>query len=128
MKNVLAGQSGGPFLIGLTATPWRSDDARPNQWFGDPLVCVDMVDGLKRGFLSNVDYRMFTSNIDWSVFADPAYQGRRFSVKQLNKTVFVKEWNDAILERFQEAYMEQKRTANASTVLEENLKKAGLKK
>ena len=108
-----AGQPGGPFLIGLTATPWRADDASPMHWFGDALVCVDMVDGLRKGFLANVDYRMFTSNIDWSVFADPKNQDRPFSVKQLNKTVFVEEWNDAIIERFQEAYAEQKPYARA---------------
>lgn len=113
LSELSAGQPNGPFLIGLTATPWRADDASPAQWFGDPLVCVDMVDGLRNGFLANVDYRMFTSNIDWSVFADPQYQGRPFSVKQLNKTVFVQEWNDAIIERFQEAYAEQKPYARA---------------
>lgn len=106
-----AGKSGGPFLLGLTATPWRADDDggnAPYEWFGDPLICVDMVDGLRNGFLANVDYRMFTSNIDWKVFADPKYQKHPFSVKQLNKTIFVREWNDAIVDRFKDAYLEVK--------------------
>ena len=104
-----AGRSDGSFLIGLTATPWRADDDggnSPYEWFGDPLVCVDMVEGLRNGFLANVDYRMFTSDIDWSAFADPRNQSHPFSVKQLNKTIFVPEWNDAIIDRFKEAYEE----------------------
>lgn len=104
-----AGRAGGSFLIGLTATPWRADDDggnSPYEWFGDPLVCVDMVEGLRRGFLANVDYRMFTSDINWAAFADSRNQAHPFSVKQLNKTIFVREWNDAIIDRFKEAYEE----------------------
>lgn len=108
IESLNAGRRGGPFLIGLSATPWRADEVSPRQWFGDPLVCVDMVEGMRKGYLANVDYRMYTSNIDWAKFSDPRNQGRSFSVKQLNRTIFVNEWNDAILEQFQLAYKEQR--------------------
>ena len=62
----LAGESSGPFLLGLTATPWRPDETDLSTYFGEPLFTMDMVTGLKMGFLSNVDYRMYTDNINWA--------------------------------------------------------------
>ena len=60
-----AGDQGGPFLAGLTATPWRPDEIELEHFFGPPLVSVDIVQGLRQGFLSTVDYRLYTDNIDW---------------------------------------------------------------
>ena len=60
-----AGKPGGTFALGLTATPWRPDEIDLTDYFGYPRVSIDMVTGLKKGFLANVDYRMFTDNIDW---------------------------------------------------------------
>ena len=65
LRELRAGQASGPFLIGLTATPWRPDDADLQEYFGEPLVSVDLVTGLRKGFLTNVDYRMYTDNINW---------------------------------------------------------------
>jgi superfamily II DNA or RNA helicase len=61
-----AGTEGGPFLFGLTATPWRPGEKDLVEFFGSPIFTMDMVTGLKKGFLSNVDYRMYTDNINWA--------------------------------------------------------------
>lgn len=45
-------------LIGMTAAPWRGDDADIESVFGETLDPVSLVDGMKMGFLSSVDYRL----------------------------------------------------------------------
>ena len=107
LEETQAGKEGGPFLLGLTATPWRPDDADLEWYFGPPLVTVDLVTGMKKGFLSNVDYRMYTDNIDWDALAN--LEGQHFSPKQINKTMFVREWDDGVLTELQRTWHEVKR-------------------
>ncbi|MFZ5768778.1 MAG: DEAD/DEAH box helicase family protein [Bacillota bacterium] len=105
LEETRAGKPGGPFLVGLTATPWRPDDVDLREYFGDPLVCVDIVTGLKKGFLSNVDYRMYTDNIKWEALKN--LRGSRFSPKQINRTLFINEWDDAVVHELGAAWGEQ---------------------
>lgn len=107
MEYLSAGKQGGAFLIGLTATPWRPDETDIAAIFGDPLVSIDMVYGLQNGFLTNVDYRMYTSNINWDALRDPRHQGRIYSPKQLNRTLFIEEWDDAVVYALRDAWKEQ---------------------
>jgi superfamily II DNA or RNA helicase len=100
-----AGESDGPFLLGLTATPWRPDETDLTDYFGEPLFTMDMVSGLRMGFLSNVDYRMFTDNIDWGALS--ALEGNRFSPRQINKTLFISEWDSAVIRELQRVWKEQ---------------------
>jgi len=102
-----AGSSGGPFLIGLTATPWRPDETNLSVYFGEPLFTMDMVTGLKMGFLSNVDYRMYTDNINWAAL--PTLQGTRLTPRQINRTLFISEWDNAVVRQLQQAWTEQPR-------------------
>lgn len=102
-----AGKSGGPFLAGMTATPWRADEVDPQNIFGPPLLTMDMVTGLRQGFLSNVDYRMYTDNIDWDSIAK--LRGAKFSPKEINRTLFISEWDDAVIRQLQEAWKEQEK-------------------
>jgi superfamily II DNA or RNA helicase len=107
LRELRAGQAGGRFLIGLTATPWRPDDADLQEYFGEPLVCVDLVAGLRKGFLTNVDYRMFTDNINWEALGE--LKGRRFSPRAINRTLFINQWDDAVVYALQAAWKEQKK-------------------
>ncbi len=102
-----AGRSHGPYLLGLTATPWRPDDVNLEHYFGPPLASVDIVHGLKHGFLSDVDYRMHTDNIDWENLA--RIKGDRFSPKYINKTLFITEWNDAVIDEIKNVWNEIER-------------------
>ena len=102
-----AGFEGGPFLMGLTATPWRPDEMDLSAYFGEPLFTMDMVTGLKMGFLSNVDYRMYTDNINWQAL--PALQGVRLTPRQINRTLFITEWDNAVVRQLQQAWSEQPR-------------------
>lgn len=107
LRELRAGQENGPFLIGLTATPWRPDDVDLETLFGAPLACVDLVAGLRKGFLANVDYRMYTDNINWKALAE--LKGRTFSPKAINRTLFINQWDDAVIYELKSAWKEQKR-------------------
>ena len=100
-----AGQPQGPFLLGLTATPWRPDDVSLEDYFGEPLVSVDIVTGLKRGFLSNIDYRMYTDNIKWDAL--PELAKGNLTPRAINRTLFISEWDDAVVRELQAAWKEQ---------------------
>jgi superfamily II DNA or RNA helicase len=101
-----AGEPANPFLLGLTATPWRPDETDLEAVFGPPLVSVDLVTGLRNGFLANVDYRMYTDNIDWDRLAE--LKGNRFSPRAINRTLFISEWDDAVVLALRDAWKEQK--------------------
>jgi superfamily II DNA or RNA helicase len=99
-----AGKPGGPFLLGLTATPWRGDERNLHEYFGETLSTVDMVTGLRNGYLANVDYRMYTDNIKWETLQ--SLRGRRFSPRRINRTLFITEWDDAVVLELQAAWRE----------------------
>ena len=100
-----AGKYNGPFLLGLTATPWRPDEVDLADIFGETVVCIDMVEGLKKGFLSNVDYRMYTDNIDWDALRN--LEGQTFTPKQINRTLFIEQWDDSVVYELRNAWGEQ---------------------
>lgn len=100
-----AGKPGGTFALGLTATPWRPDEIDLTDYFGYPRVSIDMVTGLKKGFLANVDYRMFTDNIDWDALKN--IQGKSFTPKQINRTLFINQWDDSVVYKLRETWREQ---------------------
>lgn len=109
-RNILdyydAGKSG-PFLLGLTATPWRPDEKDIKSIFGDPRISIDMVYGMKHGFLANVDYRMYTDNIDWEALK--SFDGKLYSPAQVNRRLFINQWDDAVVSELQRAWKEQPR-------------------
>lgn len=102
---MLAGKPGGVFSIGMTATPWRPDAADITKYFGEPRIQVDIITGMKNGFLANVDYRMHTDNIDWKALKN--INGKTFSPKQINKTLFINQWDDAVVIELQKVWATQ---------------------
>jgi len=102
---LLAGKPDGIFSVGMTATPWRPDDSDISSYFGEPRIQIDIVTGMKKGFLANVDYRMHTDNIDWVALRN--INGRKFSPKQINKTLFINQWDDAVVTELQKVWSSQ---------------------
>lgn len=99
------GTVNGPFLLGMTATPWRSDEVELETYFGKPLIIIDMVYGMKHGYLANVDYRIYTDNIDWDGLNN--LSGNKFSPKQINRTLFINQWDDSVVFELQKTWKEQ---------------------
>ena len=110
LGDISAGTSGGAFLVGVTATPWRPDEYDLKQTFGETLLSMDLVAGLRGGFLCNIDYRMYTTNLDWSKFSgkQSEVRNKKISPKGINRTFFVSEWDDGVVDEFQKAWAEQK--------------------
>lgn len=104
-EELRAGKQQGTFALGLTATPWRPDEVDLESYFGYPRVSIDMVMGLNNGFLANVDYRMYTDNINWDSLRN--VQGRQFSPKQINRTLFINQWDDSVVYTLRDAWSEQ---------------------
>lgn len=105
LDSIGIGTAGGPFLLGLTATPWRPGGEGLDHRFPEgPSISVDLVEGLRQGFLANVDYRMYTDNVDWDALGD--LHGGRFSPRGINRTLFIQEWDDAVVDRMREAWRE----------------------
>jgi superfamily II DNA or RNA helicase len=97
-------KDGGPFMLGLTATPWRPSGETLSHRFDDPVIQIDLPTGLRDGYLANVDYRIFTDNVDWSRLRE--LEGERFTPEKINRTLFITNWTDGIIERIQEAWSE----------------------
>ncbi|MBM4259800.1 MAG: DEAD/DEAH box helicase [Deltaproteobacteria bacterium] len=104
LDNLGIGTPGGPFLIGLTATPHRPDGQDLSHRFDEPVVSIDLAQGLREGYLAEVDYRMFTDNIDWDSLRQD--QGDRYTPDKINRTLFITEWDDGVIERLAEAWTE----------------------
>jgi superfamily II DNA or RNA helicase len=104
----LSAGDGGAFLLGMTATPWRPDGKALRRWFDFPAVDIDLIRGLREGYLSNVDYRIYTDNINWEAL-NYGLSGETpaLSPKGINRTLFIEEWDDAVVVRLSEAWREQ---------------------
>lgn len=76
-----------PLLGGVTATPWRGDGYDLDSLLGPPVVQYGIAEGLQKGFLSEVDYRLFADNIDWE-FVQKASR-HRYSLTQLNQKLLL---------------------------------------
>ena len=84
-------------LIGMTATPWRGDGGDIESIFGEPLDRVSLVDGMKMGYLSTVDYRLMCDNINWDEI--PKLGKRSLSIKDLNKRLFLPQRDEAVIDQ-----------------------------
>lgn len=92
------------FLIGMTATPWRSDGTLIDSVFGEAIDKVSLVDGMRMGYLSRVDYRLICDNINWDKV--PKLAKKKVSVRDLNKRLFLPQRDDAVIENLMKAMKE----------------------
>ena len=76
-----------PMLAGATATPWRGDGFDIDTTLGPPLVRYGIADGLRRGFLSDVDYRLCADDIDWTLVQ--SISKNKYSLHQLNRKLII---------------------------------------
>ena len=90
-----------PFL-GVTATPWRGDGFDIETVFGAPSATCDMAEGIRKGYLSKVNYKLFCDNIDWEIV--PELSEQDYSIKQLNKKLFIPQRDEQICDAILEAF------------------------
>ena len=80
--------------LALTATPWRGDGYALTDRFGSPAVTISIVDGMKRGYLANVDYRLFADTVPWEKVKAMSQQG--YGLKNLNSQLFLPQRDEKI--------------------------------
>lgn len=94
-------------LGGVTATPWRGDGYDIDQLLGPPLVRLGIQDGLQRGFLSEVDYRLMADNLDWQFVQERSqYQ---YSLSQLNRKLILPTRDEQAARVIRQAFDEESR-------------------
>ncbi len=86
------------FLLGLTATPFRSDEKEIVPLFGGNVIFrMDQEQAIKEGYLANIEYKGFYDNIDYS---DIRWNGNRYDIDDLNKKLLIESRDKAIIEKF----------------------------
>ncbi|GAB3041666.1 DEAD/DEAH box helicase family protein [Natronobiforma cellulositropha] len=92
------------FLLGLTATPWREDERSLEGLFGpirDELT-IDVIEGLRKGYLTDVDYRLYCDNVDWEAVQNRSSQN--YTIRDLNRRLFIQERDDKIMDEFESVW------------------------
>lgn len=88
--------------FGVTATPWRGDRYDIESHFGPASYKLGIGEGMRLGYLAQVDYRLFLDNIDWDVVKDVSR--RSYSMKELNSKLFLPQRDEAILDELSAAW------------------------
>ena len=82
------------FILAVTATPDREDGLDIRDVYGREVFNLPLEEALAKGYLTPVDYKLMTDEIELkSVLAAGT---EKFSVKELNRRVFVKKRDDEV--------------------------------
>lgn len=90
-------KEGHPYLLGVTATPFRGDNIGLDEVFDDIVYKYDMRQGIADGYL--VPLKGFTVRTDTSL-ADVATRAGDFAIGELSETVNTPERNQLIIESY----------------------------
>ena len=88
--------------FGVTATPWRGDKYDIETRFGAASYKLGIEEGMRRGYLTAVDYRLFIDNIDWDEVREASVH--QYSLKELNSRLFLTQRDEAVIEALIEAW------------------------
>jgi superfamily II DNA or RNA helicase len=96
-------------LGGVTATPWRGDAYDIDQVLGPPLFQMGIGEGLGKGFLSEVDYRILADNLNWE-FVQEASKFK-YSLSQLNRKLIIPIRDEIAVRQIKDVFEKTKRKA-----------------
>lgn len=88
--------------FGVTATPWRGDAYDIEHRFGPASYKLGIEEGMRRGYLTAVDYRLFVDNIDWDAVRNASEHA--YSLKDLNSRLFLPQRDEAIVDALKQAW------------------------
>lgn len=80
--------------MGVTATPWRGDEYDITHRFGPASYTVGIEAGMRKGYLSQVNYRLYVDNIDWNIVRSVSQHS--YSLGELNSKLFIPQRDEAI--------------------------------
>ncbi|MER9936106.1 DEAD/DEAH box helicase family protein [Mesorhizobium sp. M0088] len=94
-------------LAGVTATPWRGDEFDIDSVLGQPLSRVGIAEGLKFGYLSEVDYRLLADNIDWEFIQNASAYG--YTLTELNRRLIIPTRDEEAARIFADVFKQENR-------------------
>lgn len=92
---------------GVTATPWRGDGYDLDKTLGAPLVKIGIAEGLQKGFLAEVDYRLLADNIDWKLVQQKSKN--KYSLSQLNAKLILPTRDEVAAKMIRSIFEQEKR-------------------
>lgn len=88
--------------LGVTATPWRGDKHDITDQLGAPSFTLGIEEGMRRGYLAQVDYRLFVDDIDWDTVRDVS--NHDYGLAELNAKLFLPQRDEAIRDELAAAW------------------------
>ncbi|MEK7511813.1 MAG: zinc-ribbon domain-containing protein [Patescibacteria group bacterium] len=86
--------------LAMTATPDRMDGRDIRSLFGDEVVEISLEEAIAKNWLSNIEYRMVTDDLNTAVLREILKElgtrGHRVSIKQLNETIFIRKRDEEV--------------------------------
>lgn len=98
-----------PMVGGVTATPWRGDGYDIDQLIGAPVVRIGIAEGLQRGFLAEVDYRLLGDNLDWELVQEASRFG--YSLSELNRKLIIPTRDEQAVRIIKDVFERERRRA-----------------
>ncbi len=88
--------------LGVTATPWRGDKHDITHQLGAPSYSLGIEEGMRRGYLAQVDYRLFVDDIDWDIVREAS--DHSYGLAELNAKLFLPQRDEAIRDELATAW------------------------
>lgn len=84
------------FLLGVTGTPFRSDDRELSDTFGETVYSMSLEQGIVEGWLAKLKYKLYVDGVLQDVLSQDFK-----SVEALNRALFVPSRNEEIVKLIQ---------------------------
>ena len=88
--------------LGATATPWRGDKFDIAEFFGPASVKIGIEEGMRLGYLADVDYRLYADNINWDYVR--TLSANSYSIGDLNRNLFLPQRDERIRDELLEVW------------------------
>ncbi|MGW2702404.1 DEAD/DEAH box helicase family protein [Streptomyces sp. NPDC001340] len=88
--------------LGVTATPWRGDKHDITHQLGAASFSLGIEEGMRRGYLAQVDYRLFVDDIDWDIVREAS--DHSYGLAELNAKLFLPQRDEAIRDELATAW------------------------
>lgn len=89
--------------LGATATPWRGDEFDVSTFFGEPSYKIGIEEGMRLGYLVDVDYRLYVDGIDWEFVLQASVNN--YSVSELNRKLFLPQRDERIRDELLDVWL-----------------------
>ena len=104
------------FLLGLTATPFRSDEKEILTSFDNHVFYqMDQEQAVSEGYLADINYIGYFDDIDYS---NIRWNGNRYDIDDLNKKLMIESRDQSILKKYRDESVKNEKTIGFCTSIE----------